>query len=267
MRASKALAYELTKIVPLEVIKTYQDNPDHPNDLQKVGGALIESHLPGWLYYAIRESDHTVTNLDTKIPAYIDEETIIETARDYAEQENPVINLNKPGSRDWMQEDPMSPYRDQFEEEYDAFISAFSSVLSRVYGDEFEEFTDDDYVTSLATEIVDELDVFTLELYRQNTPDSKTEPETIVAEWIINELSLRELAENYLWHYTDLDDYSDDEDYFESERSLRETLEDCRANANLSEYSGFISGMGYLPDEESHRDEFIDKSGFPDVLK
>lgn len=253
MRASKAVAYELTKIVPIEVLETYKEYDDHANDLRKVGGVLIETHLPGWLYYAINEADdHEVTNLDTKLVDYIDEETIISVAEKYADKpESGVINLNRPGERDWMQEDPMEPYRNSFQERYDGAVSAIDTVLEEVLADEFDAYANDDYRHTVATNIVETLDMFTWELYRMETPE-ESNPDRRVAEWIVDSLPPREFGESYM-DTAEVEVPEDSSEQYLLVKELREKFTPCLEEADLHQYDGRIPSRGLLPKDEERR--------------
>lgn len=256
MRASKAVAYELTKIVPLEVLETYRGHEGHANDLRKVGGVLIETHLPGWLYYAINESDdHEVTNLDRKLIDYIDDETIVSVAEEYAEKpDSVVLNLNRPGERDWMQEDPMAPYRNQFQEEYDSAVTAISSVLDDVFSAEFEAYDDADYRKEIATHMVDAIDMFSWELYRQETPDD-CDADRQVAEWLVSNISILDFADSYM-DTSERDIPEESERQAEISHHLRERFRQALNSADLAEYDGVFPTRGVLPrDEERHQEQ------------
>lgn len=245
MTDSKALAYELTKIVPLEVLEQYKKHPNHSNDLERVGRVLRKSHLPGWLTYAIENSDHEVTDIDTKIPAYISEDTIISVAEEYASKpDTGIINLNQPGERDWMREDPLQPYREQFKEEYQGAVTALSTVFEEVFSDEFDAFQDECFRRVLAEEIIDELDMFTWELYRDET--TVEDADTRVAEWFVDAVYLDELAEAYM-ELSDRELPDESKAQFQLFQSLRDDFRSVREDADLASYDGRFDTHNVVP--------------------
>jgi len=245
---SKELGYELTKIVPLDVIEKSR-NPDYPNDLIDVGRKLKASHLPPWLVYAIEESDHSISNLDMKIPRYISDEVICEVAEDYVSKENPVINLARPGEYDWMQDDPMKPHREQFDTQYNTAVSAIQTVLDDVFGEWNSEFVTD-FGEQIAKDIVDYVDMFSWEIYRQeiNKEDSV---DNYVAEMIVNNIHPHDFAIFYLIENTDITEY---ETLLSELQTVSEEISDCLENEELyTPSSGIIIKSMLLFDEQQEK--------------
>lgn len=226
---SKELGYELTKIVPLSVIEKSRDS-EYPNDLLDVGRRLKESHLPAWLVYAIEESDHQITSLDEKIPAYIDDETICTVAQEYVSKENPVINLARPGEYDWMQDNPMETHKQDFERNYNSALSSVESVFRTVFIDWDEAFVNE-YSEIIARKLVDSFDMFMWEIYRTELDAVEQDVNTQIAEILVNEIHPYDLAQFYLLEFKSVTTY---EDLLYDIQSVSQKIEDCVINASLA---------------------------------
>lgn len=193
----------------------------------------------------VEDADHEVTDLDEKVPEYIDDETIISVAEKYVEKpDSGVINLNRPGERDWMQEDPMEPYRERFEETYNAAVAAVSEVFEETFADEIEVFQEEALRKELSERIIESLDVFTWEILRTQTPD-EADSDRIVAEWVVSDLYTHALAEAAL-EWTEDERLTESPELIEPFKSLRSNLDEAQNEADLAEYDGYMNTRSVL---------------------
>lgn len=232
---NKALAYEVATMLPLDVFDKLRSD-ETPNGMQDVCRVLVDSHLPGWIYYAVNESDHTINGYDVKVPRYLDEDVILEVATKYAETENPIINLNTPGSHNWMSDDPMKPVREQFEEKYETAKQSVAEVLADVFVETESMDVDHELCREWADAIVDGTDMLSWALTEKEFTGEVTA--RAVVETYVRRLDGWDVGQAYL------DWVGDDTEYNEYLRTAREFGDEFDAAVEELE---FASTEGYTP--------------------
>lgn len=247
---SKALAYEISKQIPLETFEQLRSD-ETPNDLLDVCGTLISTHLPGWLYYAINKSDHTVRGLDTKVPRYIDAETIEDVATDYSEAEHLIINLNTHGGRDWMQDDPMKPHREQFEQTYADAVAGVSSALYDVLAETESMNANTELCDEFATYIIDRTDLFSWVLTEKEMGGDPTVRE--ISEVYVRTLGSWDIGRAYFdWHGDD----RDRGDYLRASREIGKEFSQSVESLSFHTTEGYTpTALDILPRNDERLNE------------
>lgn len=255
MANSKAVAYELTKQVPVDVLKNFRER-DNPYDMETVAERLMAEELPRWLYYAIEESDHSISEIPLKIPLYISNETIITTTKKLANKTSPEETLTETESSVWNESESLDNYSTEFEQNYNSAKSAIEEVFTEIFK-QTESFDnpETEVITTLSENILSKLDIFGWELGRKQAHKKTETPNRLVAEWVIESLPTTELAESYLSLTTEPKEYDSYESYRNQKEKLASEVTTALEEANINSFSGKISGEGLLPKQT----EFIRK--------
>jgi hypothetical protein len=253
---SKAVAYELTKQVPLDVLESFRKTEDNPYDMETVAEQLMAEELPRWLYYAIEESDHSISEIPLKIPLYIPDKTIVKKAKQLSKKTSPEQTLTETDSSLWTETDSIENYSTEFEQNYTSAQSALQEVFTELF-EQTESFNDTDNkaLTTLSENILVELDIFGWELGRKQANKKSDTPNRLVAEWVIESLPTTELAESYLSLTQTPSNYESYESYRTQKEKLASELTTAVETSNIEQFSGQINGDGLLPKQT----EFIQK--------
>lgn len=260
MHTIRAAAYDLAHHIEPEIrAQLFDENTTH--DLVDVVRKLRDSHTPGWLYYYLNEVE-TPPNLGRGLAALIDEETINDVAREYAESENPRINLAHPGASNWMSEDPLAPVRNQYDEKQndigDAVVVAYADAL----GESIPLFTDDGFQQWFKSAFLDEVNYLSWAVHEQTAADrgSATPTET-VAEWHVKctrGYHLTDLIATYRARGEDLDAH------FEYWRELSQDERIAEADQAASESDVPVASPS-LPSREVGPEEIQERLGDDDT--
>lgn len=251
---SKAVAYEITKDIPLDILEKFRES-DNPYDMETVAEKLAAEELPRWLYYAIQESDHSVSEPAVKISLYIDDETILKTAKKYANQTVSDETLTEGEPELWTTNEETSEYSTEFQQNYDSAKASLQKVFSDVFAEtEALDETNTDVLETISENILNELDIFGWELGRTQAQRQTNDASRRVAEWIIESLSETELAESYLSITTTPENYQSYEDYRMEREVIESEFKDALTEANIHSFNGRMNGSGLLPKQT----EFID---------
>lgn len=107
-------AFEIAKDLPAAQLAEVSRN-DNMHKLEKVAEVLAETHTPAWLFYYLSEEASGEENVSQYLVSMVSSSTI-EEELDNRLDEGEAINLRNPASHNWMSEDPMEPFREEYNE-------------------------------------------------------------------------------------------------------------------------------------------------------
>lgn len=176
----KALSYIVLRELDPEVIEALE-NGDGPTTLDVVGDT-IRTSAPGWVYYYLSEADESPDTPAEQLPSVIPKRKFIERAKDYAEKDNPVINLNTPAEHNWMSEDPLEHVRTAYEERLESIRNSIQSALADTNLD-----LTDSQLSSLTDRIAQQVDPLQWEVNRvrhREGENGKASDQTVAHKYV-----------------------------------------------------------------------------------
>lgn len=149
-------AFEIAKVLPPETLEDVS-RQNELDTLEKVARVLAETYTPSWIFYYLSEEAEGTEEVGECLVEMVSTEKI-EEELDNQLDVDVSINLRNPASHNWMSDDPMKSFREEFNSQKQSLKnnlqSGFSTALESVSDiDQITEEEVSEFVDTYSTQI------------------------------------------------------------------------------------------------------------------
>lgn len=177
-------AFEIAKLLPPEKLAEVSEK-DKLSELEKVANTLAKNHTPSWIFYYIEEELDGDEVVGEYLLDMVDLDTILEEL-DKNLEDSVVIDLRNPASQNWMSDDPMEPFRGEFNSQKQSLENGLRKGLENALEEtsSVEQISEDDveeFVESISNNTAENVNYLRIHSTQKNGTDPARK---ILGDWM-----------------------------------------------------------------------------------